>query len=201
MNEALSIPGPCGVLDAELSRCTSENAGLAVLCHPHPLYGGSRHDAVLACAAGVLEALDFDVLRFDFRGVGRSAGSIQGDGSEVDDLLAVVDWARQELKPPTLWVGGYSFGAAIAWRACRSVSVDRLLLIAPPVGRMDFEQYEPGIPVHAFVGGLDDFVDPSALAQLPGVRVVTLPGADHFFSGEMETLAAALEQALMESAD
>jgi len=198
MSEPLFIPGPCGVLDADLNRSSTEAAGLAVLCHPHPLYGGTRQDAVLECAAGVLLAHGFDVLRFNFRGVGRSGGSIQGDGAEVDDLLAVVAWVRKELKPGILWLGGYSFGAAMAWQALATTAADRALLIAPPVGRMHFEPRRPGIPVQAIVGAEDDFVDPSAMAALPGVETLTLPGADHFFSGKMTALAAALEQTLTE---
>ncbi|MCB1686441.1 MAG: alpha/beta fold hydrolase [Pseudomonadales bacterium] len=202
MSDTVFIPGPAGRLEAEIVRAT-QSAGaanasneLAVLCHPHPGYGGSRHDAVLDCLARALGQRGVDVLRFNFRGVGASGGSIQGDGAEVDDLLAVTTWVGQELSPARLWLGGYSFGAAVVWQALDSLDPCRVLLIAPPVGRMHFAPRTPAMPVHVFAGSDDEFVDAPALQRLHGLTVVSLAGADHFFSGQHEDLAKAIAEVL-----
>lgn len=202
MSDTLFIPGPVGRLEADIVQAAEFTGGsdassqLAVLCHPHPGYGGSRHDAVLDCLARALVHRGVDVLRFNFRGVGASGGSIQGDGAEVDDLLAVTAWVEQEYPTARLWLGGYSFGAAVAWQTLDSLSPCRVLLIAPPVGRMHFPPRMPDMPVHAFVGADDEFVDASALQRLHGLTVVSLAGADHFFSGQHDILRQAIADIL-----
>jgi alpha/beta superfamily hydrolase len=193
----VNIPGPAGSIEAWLERPTNPNGACAVLCHPHPLYGGSMHDGVLDTLARVLLAVGVACLRFNFRGVGASAGSHDGGAGEIDDLLAAIDWVREHESPTEIWLGGYSFGSFIAWESLAAGAAPaRVLLIAPPVGRMPFANRLPGCPVDAFAGDRDDFVDISTFTGWTGVRAQVIAGADHFFIGAMDDLARRIEQAI-----
>jgi hypothetical protein len=198
----MNIPGPTGTLQADYRPAHPADGSQAVLCHPHPQYGGSRHDAVLGCLADVLLESGVGVLRFDFRGVGGSEGRYDGGPGEVADLLAAADWLNQRHGGP-LWIGGYSFGAWVAWQALHhGLTAERVLLVAPPVGPMAFPP-RPATelpPTDVFVGDADAFVDAAALAAWAGVTVHRLPGADHFFSDAQDTLTAAIRRALAEGA-
>ena len=94
--EPLSISGPAGALEAMLRTPLVAGGELAILCHPHPLYGGSMHDAVLDLVGRTLGELSVNCLKFNFRGVGASEGDFDGGRGETEDLLAVVDWAREQ---------------------------------------------------------------------------------------------------------
>jgi len=193
----LNIPSPTGSLEAWLERPAEPNGVAAVLCHPHPLYGGSMHDGVLDCLARVLLADGVTCLRFNFRGVGASTGTHDGGRGEVDDLLAAIDWIRTCEHPEQLWLGGYSFGAFVAWESlAHGARPDRVLLVAPPVGRMPFTHRLPGCQVDVFAGDRDDFVDQAVLAGWEGVNVHLLAGADHFFMGAWDDLARRIELAI-----
>ncbi len=186
----MQIDGPDGPLEARYDPPQAPSGAQAVLCHPHPDYGGSMDDAVLDTVAGRLLNAGVGVLRFNFRGV---------EGA-LEDLLTAVDWLSRTHPPTTsLWVGGYSFGAWVVWRALAAgLRADRVLLVAPPVGRMDFGPLPdrgagPGI-VNAIAGSTDSFVDAAALQALPGVATTLLDHTDHFFSGRQRELAAAVDE-------
>jgi uncharacterized protein len=189
----IQIPGPAGILDASHVAAAEPTEVQAVLCHPHPRYGGSRHDAVLEVVARVLLDAGIGVLRFNFRGVGGSAGRYDDGRGEVDDLLAAARWLRDTFPNDLQWAGGYSFGAWVTWQALnQALAVERALLVAPPVGAMAFATRPAGVPVDAIAGSADAFVDLSALAALPGVRIHVIDGADHFFAGHAGELADAV---------
>lgn len=188
----MDIPGPAGQLHA-LHDSASEPRGItAVLCHPHPQYGGSMYDGVLQTAAEVLLAHGVDCIRFNFRGVGGSAGHYDNGVGETADLLAVAAWASEHYPDNRQWWLGYSFGAAVVWRGLQDQSPSRAVLIAPPVGMLDFSGARDGIPIDAVAGDRDDFVDSAKLNTLPGVTTHIIPGADHFFSANHDQLAATL---------
>ncbi len=113
----LTLEGPAGALEALLSEPVSTPQGVAVLCHPHPQYGGSMQDAVLATAESQLTQHSVAVLRFNFRGVGLSEGTYSEGIGEAQDVLAAASWAHNEFAGCPCLVLGYSFGAAAAWRA------------------------------------------------------------------------------------
>jgi len=191
------IDGPAGALQAEFTvpgqseeaaAGSDRSLAAAVLCHPHPQYGGSMHDPVLAAVETALLAASTATLRFNFRGVGGSDGSYSGGEGELADLQAVVAWLRECHQPSRLLLAGYSFGAAVVWRGLPGLKPDRVLLLAPPVSVMDFEPGAPGIPVDVFAGDRDDYVDADGLKVLSGASVHMLSGADHFFSGCLEAL-------------
>jgi len=190
----MEIQGPAGWLEARHDVAPIEKTITTVLCHPHPQYGGSMHDAVLETATQEFLKVGANCLRFNFRGVGGSDGAYDGNGGEVDDLAAAIAWAREEYPRDKLWLAGYSFGANVVWQALKreSCAVERALLIAPPVGMMSFET---GGGTHtdrlqAIAGSADDFVDQATFTGWDGVETHVLQGADHFFGGHHDVLAA-----------
>jgi alpha/beta superfamily hydrolase len=188
------IPAPAGFLEIRLERPATSTDVCAVLCHPHPLYGGSLHDAVLDCMAGPLLAAGTTCLRFNFRGVGSSSGSFDNGAGEIEDLLTAIDWLQTQEHPSELWLGGYSFGAWVVWQSLAAgTTPDRLLLVAPPVGRLPFDSRQPGCPTDIFAGTEDAFIDQDALAAWAGVNVHALAGADHFFVGCHDDLRRRIE--------
>ena len=202
----IEIAGPAGTIEARYDLAANEKTMTAILCHPHPQYGGSMHDAVLDAAAGAYSAAGINCMRFNFRGVGASAGSYDGEGGEVDDLQAVVAWVREEYPRDTLCLAGYSFGANIVWQALarEACAASRALLIAPPIGMMPFPTPDTlhTEKVNAIAGSADNFVDATAFqqwpAQCPQIAVHTLEGADHFFAGQHDELNACVATILAE---
>ena len=197
MEQATTIPGPAGALEARVE--AGGSGRWAILCHPHPLYGGSMHDAVLDTVAAVLAERDVGRVRFNFRGVGASDGEYDDGRGEVDDLIAVRDWLAAEHAPEELWLGGYSFGSSVVWRAASRVpEARRIVLIAPPVGAMDFAPPDDalGARVTIVAGTEDPFVDLAAVRQWSAGRceVRTVNGADHFFAARWDALAVVLRE-------
>ena len=195
LNETLSIAGPAGTLEGYLTGPAAER--IAVLCHPHPLYGGSMHDGVLTILADALAAAGIAALRFNFRGVGASGGSHDGKGGERGDLEAVLSWVRKTYPEASLLLGGYSFGASVLSTLQDPGPVERVLLIAPPVGNLDTKAPDGTVPVHVFVGDEDSFVDLEALrAAWTKADIHVLPGADHFFGTAVGELRSAISEVL-----
>lgn len=195
MTEMLALDGAAGMIEARLDRPTTPVTGGAVLCHPHPLYGGSMHDAVLDTVATVLLAAGIACLRFNFRGVGASAGRFDNGDGEADDLAAIATAARDLLPGQPLWLVGYSFGAFVAWAATGRIAPAHLVLVAPPVGMMTFSGDPPGgCALDVIVGDGDDFAPVDQVnswahsLRRPG-SVHVLAGTDHFFSGAQGALA------------
>ncbi len=190
------IQGPAGPLEAMLEQPIDNGAAVAVLCHPHPLYGGSMNDAVLGLLGEALAEVSVNRLRFNFRGVGASQGRFDDGRGEVDDLLAIIDWAKAQ-GAGAIWLAGYSFGAHVVCQALpRAPKPHRLLLVAPPTAAMEMNLEAPPCPLDVFAGDGDEFVDHNALSGWPEARTHLIPGADHFFSGTAESLLAAIRRAI-----
>ena len=138
----LTIAGPAGPLEALLQERDEHDPELtAVVCHPHPLYGGTLHNKVAHRVASTLHGLGAAVLRFNFRGVGRSAGTFDRGEGEREDARAALDWLRERYPSARRWAAGFSFGSWVASRlAASSPDVERLILIAPPVHTQTFEE-------------------------------------------------------------
>lgn len=184
--EMLTLPGPDGALEARHDAPQADRQ--AILCHPHPQYGGNMDDPVLDALARALLGAGLGVLRFNFRGVGASEGRYDGVSGEIDDLLSAAAWLRRQ-GPGALWCGGYSFGAWVLWGALgQGLEPDRAILLAPPLGAMSFPDQALPCPVDAVAGTADPFVDQDLLGAWRGVRCHPISGADHFFSGRHREL-------------
>lgn len=188
--ERFLIPGPNGVLEAQLDVAKGESpadAPIAVVCHPHPLHGGTLTNKVAHTVAKAFAELGVTTLRFNFRGVGESSGEFDHGQGEVDDVQAAVDWLRARHPESPLWLAGFSFGAYVALSAQSQAQAARLLLVAPPVAMFDFPP-EGGVDIPWLViqGSADEIVDPRQVRAWVGqqVNVPTfcwLEEAGHFF--------------------
>ncbi|MEZ5244360.1 MAG: alpha/beta hydrolase [Acidimicrobiales bacterium] len=161
--------------------------GSAVVCHPHPLYGGSRHDAVVAALTRALVGARRRVLRFDFRGSGGSGGTHDGGSAERDDLRAAIDAVDPVAGP--LAIAGYSFGADIALSVAHPAA-DRWIVVAPPLASVaadDLVAPADPRPVTVIAAGHDQFNSPEQLrprmATWTNATLQIVESADHFFAG------------------
>ena len=189
----VDLYGPAGRLEA-IYRELQDPKAIAVVCHPHPLGGGTLHNKVVFRAAKGLEAANVATLRFNFRGTGASGGKHdQGDG-EIEDVNAAIEWAKRKHPGLKLLVGGFSFGGWVASRAaCERPDVDAVFLIGTPVNKYDFGYLrhceKPMLFVH---GTQDEHGDVAKLEKLvPAIRnaeSVIITGADHFFTKQLEVL-------------
>jgi alpha/beta superfamily hydrolase len=165
-----------------------------VVCHPHPLFGGTMHNKVVHTVARALRAGGATTLRFNFRGVGASAGVHDGGAGETEDALAAVGWARERWPGVPLVLGGFSFGAAIAIRAAAASRPDWLISVAPAVDRVDLGTAPlPECDWLIIQGGADEIVAPEAVMEwrarrAPQARLRLLEGVGHFFHGRLHEL-------------
>ncbi len=171
----------------------------AVVCHPHPLFGGTMHNKVVYQAAKSLDALGLSVLRFNFRGTGMSEGKHDRGEGERGDVRAALDFLAAEYPDIPLLVAGFSFGCWVGLRVgCEDARVKLLIGLGAPVNNADFSYLSQCEKPKLFVqGGNDQFGDAGKLREI----VVTLPGenklvvvenANHFFVGKLDQLDAAI---------
>jgi hypothetical protein len=198
--ERTSLPGPAGPLQALIETPVIDGPGpqpvsaFAVVCHPHPLYGGSLDNKVVYTVARTLEQLGAPAIRFNFRGVGASAGSYDAGRGETADALAVIAYGRRRWPNAALWLAGFSFGGAVAVRAAGEAGPQRLIAVAPGITTIAVtDAAPPACPWLIVHGDLDEVVPLEAvrawadtLSPAPQMRV--LPGASHFFHGRLNEL-------------
>ena len=199
--ENLFLDGPVGRLEALLElQKDSTPIGIAVVCHPHPLHGGTMQNKVAHTLARAFVRLEFAALRFNFRGTGKSEGDYgEGDG-ELLDALAAVQWMRDRYPGLPFWLSGFSFGAAIAIRAAIETEPAGLISVAPAASRfatdMDLQPSCPWLIVHADQDELID-IDESVewVNQLDvGPELIVFPDTTHFFHGKLVLLRQAVEE-------
>ena len=198
-NAPVLLDGPAGPLEA-LTACprTAARAVTAVILHPHPLHGGTLHNKVVHTLARGFNELGIANVRFNFRGVGASAGSFaQGEG-ETEDALAVIEWVRRTRPTDAVWLAGFSFGAYVALRAAARAAVAGLITVAPAVQLYDFSILTlPQCPWLLVQGEADEIVPVEAVRQwLAGIAPQPvarfLPNVGHFFHERLPELKAAL---------
>ncbi len=166
------------------------SAGVALLCHPHPLHGGTMDNKVVRTLARSFLSLRCVAVRFNFRGVGESAGSY-GDGvGETEDALAVAAWARLQWPELRLYLGGFSFGALVALKVAPQLVTAGLVTVAPPVASIAGRIDQPRCPWLIVQGDTDDVVDADAVVEWlnslePGPNLRIMSGAEHFFHGRL----------------
>lgn len=200
--ERLALAGPAGALEAILEtppEVAAPAAAFMVVCHPHPLHGGTMDNKVVTTLARTAQELAAPTIRFNYRGVGKSSGSYDEGRGEMADALSVIAWGRQHWPGAALWLAGFSFGGAVALRAAAAPAagpVARLVTVAPALGRNYATPGEievPACPWLALQGDADDVVDPVQNAQwlgqiTPRPRLVMLPGVGHYFHGQLNAL-------------
>lgn len=196
------LAGPAGRLEALLNQGKPEATHGALVCHPHPLFGGTVHNKVVYHAMKTLHSFGLPVLRFNFRGAGLSEGEHDQGRGEVDDVRAGLDWLEQEFHLPIIFCG-FSFGAATGLRAvCGDRRVAGLISLGTPVA-VEGRIYTYGflaicsIPKLFVSGSLDqysprrDLEDVVKIAPEPK-ELVIIEGADHFFEGHLSEMQAAV---------
>jgi alpha/beta superfamily hydrolase len=200
------LPGPAGAIEVACAPAEADaggaRAGVAVICHPNPVQGGTMHNKVVTIVERALRELGFATLRFNFRGIGQSQGVFDEGNGEGDDLAAVVAWARSMLPGEPFWLAGFSFGSYVALRNAKRLEADALITIAPPVGRWDFDAIElPECPWLVVQGEEDEVVDPQivfawigSLAKPP--QLVRMPETGHFFHRRLMDLRGAVKNAM-----
>lgn len=199
--EVLTIAGPVGPLEARLEFPEDFRmpAVFGVACHPHSLYGGTMDNKVTHVIARSMVECGAPAFRFNFRGVGASAGAFDNGRGEADDLAAVVAEGRRRFPGAALWLGGFSFGAFVALRgatmlAHQGIGPARLVAVAPPVARFELGSVaNPECDWMLAQGDADDVVPPDAVLawaaeQARPPRLHVLRGAGHFFHGKLHEL-------------
>lgn len=196
------IQGPAGDLEILVTRAENASA-VAVICHPHPLHGGTMHNKVVSTLMRAARDQGASTIRFNFRGVGKSTGEHADGVGEVEDCQAVIDWAASEFAGLSLWLMGFSFGGYVAAAAARNQAgwPQRVLLVAPSVERQPFAELMPlPGPVSVMMGEADEVVASQAVFDLlegqTGVDVMRFADTGHFFHGKLVELKAAAEDAL-----
>jgi alpha/beta superfamily hydrolase len=182
---------------------------VAIVCHPHPQHGGTMHNKVVTMLERSFVELGLATVRFNFRGIGRSDGEYDDGVGETDDLVAVAEWVRTQRPGDVLWLAGFSFGAYVALRASARLAPAQLVLVAPPVGRWDFDAIErPGCPILIVQGDADDIVDADAVrawarrlaeAGPPEPNLVAMPETGHFFHRRLLDLRGAVKNGVRET--
>lgn len=179
------------------------NSQAVIITHPHSLYGGNMHNPVVETITEVFQQQGYTTLRFNFRGVEGSQGRYDEGRGEREDVRQAVAYLQQHGFGP-IELSGYSFGTWVnAQCAVGKLSEINMTMVSPPTAFMDFRmiQHLPGLTL-AITGSRDDIAPPDMLRRMlplwnPGARLEVLPGADHFFIDHLETLAAALQKALV----
>ena len=187
----ITVAGPAGALECAVDAHAHPGPGLALVCHPHPLHGGTMDNKVVQTLARAFVQLGYTAVRFNFRGIGASAGLWDEGRGEVDDALAVVAALRGAGQP--LVVAGFSFGGYVASQVAARLPdaerAERVVLVAPAVRNFDVAPVSAdALVVH---GEADDVVPLAALldwARPQSLPVTVLPGAGHFFHGQLPVL-------------
>jgi alpha/beta superfamily hydrolase len=194
-----SVAGPAGAIECALDSPSGAAAGVAVICHPHPVHGGTLENKVVITIGRAFLQIGYRTVRFNFRGVGASQGHWDEGRGEVDDALAVIAHFRDAGLP--FMLAGFSFGAYVASQA--AVRLDdaarpqRMVLVGPSTQKQAMARVPPDtIVVH---GEVDDVVPLSATldwARPQVLPVIVLPGVGHFFHGQLTLLKSVLVQQL-----
>ena len=206
---SLFLDGPAGRLEALLNAGAENATHAAVVCHPHPLLGGTLHNKVVFHAMKALNSFAFPVLRFNFRGAGLSQGEHDHGLGEVNDVRTALDWLDSEFHLPMIFAG-FSFGAAVGLSAaCPDSRVRATIGLGVPVAPVAADTEEPRVYTYQFlqtcnkpklfVSGARDQFGPrvkleALVASLPDPKkLVLIEGGDHFFEGRLREMREAIQ--------
>lgn len=204
------LEGSAGHLEALLNLGAENASHAALVCHPHPVYGGTLHNKVVFHAMKALNSFGFPVLRFNFRGAGLSEGEHAHGEGELDDVRVALDWLEREYRQPAIFAG-FSFGAAVGLRAaCPDTRVQALISLGTPVApidnrRYDFDFLAACLKPKLFVSGSrDQFAPKAQLQQMVAAvpepkKLVFIEAADHFFEGRLREMRETIESWVKET--
>ncbi len=209
------LEGPSGRLEALLNAGSPEATHAALVCHPHPLFGGTLHNKVVYHTMKALNSFGFPVLRFNFRGTGLSQGEHDYGAGEVDDVRAALAWLEADYRLPLI-LAGFSFGAAVGLRAaCPDDRVKAVISLGTPVATSAAESEVPRAynldflhdcrKPKLFVSGSNDRFGPRAkleavvAAAAEPKTLIIIEGADHFFEGKLHELRQTIEEWIREA--
>ena len=207
---SLFLDGPAGRLEALVNSGAENASHAALVCHPHPMYGGTMHNKVVFHAMKALNGFGFPVLRFNFRNTGLSEGDHDHGHGEADDVRTALDWLEHEYARPLIFAG-FSFGAAVGLRvACPDDRVQAVIGLGVPVQPTaervyDLDFFGSCDKPKLFVSGSRDQFGPGAqLEELVGrlpepKKLVIIESADHFFAGRLREMRDAIAAWLRET--
>lgn len=222
-SQSIAIPGPAGSIEALLEEPQGpQPASFGVVCHPHPLHGGTLHNKVVHTLARALHDFAVPTVRFNYRGVGASEGRYAEGIGETQDALAVIGWGRQRWPAASPWLLGFSFGGGVAIRAGNRAAAKLLVTVAPALDRSPGNDMGHGADEALLVGppcpwlivqgDADDVIDARSVldwasrqsaareaAALPALTVHVLHGAGHFFHGRLPELREAVASFIRDS--
>lgn len=206
---SLFLEGPAGRLEALLNLGAETATHAAVVCHPHPLFGGTLHNKVVFHAMKALNGFGFPVLRFNFRGAGLSEGTHDNGQGEEDDVRTALDQLDREFHLPLIFCG-FSFGAAVGLRvACPDARVRAVIGLGTPVASVDGRTYDLRClesctkPKLLVSGDRDQYGSRAGLEKLTSLlsdpkKLVIIEGADHFFEGRLREMRETIESWIKE---
>jgi alpha/beta superfamily hydrolase len=197
-SERILIPGPAGAIETVIDTPEATPAGIALVAHPHPLYGGTLDNKVAQILAKTMIELGYVAVRPNFRGVGQSEGAHDEGNGETDDLVAVVHAVRVRLAlvDAPLVLAGFSFGSLVVSRVALRLKASRIVFVGTAVTRGRVEPVpEDSIVIH---GEKDDVVPLELVlrwAEPQELPVVVIPGADHFFHRRLHIIRNIIRRA------
>ena len=197
----INIDGPAGNIQSilDLSEENNQPQYIAINCHPHSLHGGTMTNKVVHTVSRSIASLGIPSLRFNFRGVGNSAGEYDEGIGEQDDLICVVDWMKDQYPNSKLILSGFSFGSFVSAFAASRINPDLLISIAPPVKRFDFDDFiRPDCEWAVIIGDKDELVEYQSVVDWvtsfeSSPQLLTMIGASHFFHGRLVELREYVE--------
>lgn len=203
--ETFLLDGLAGKLEIMTTLATdSKRAVMGVICHPHPLYGGTMHNKVVTTVAKAFEQLGAKTVRFNFRGVGKSEGHYDDALGEADDLRVILGWVKGVCPNDEIWLAGFSFGSYVAAKAANTdPDIRRLITIAPTVNNYNYHAFTSiACPWLVVLGAEDELVpleEVKAFVEQPPVpvRFVVVEKASHFFHCKLIELRETLVRELV----
>ena len=192
----LLIDGPTGALEVIFTKPEAVPSALALICHPHPQFGGTMDNKVVQTLAKALAELGCATLRFNFRGVGKSAGVFDDGVGETEDAAAALAWARSQVPESTpLVAAGFSFGCFVQTLLLPRSQPQQLVLVGPAVNRFTISEVaKDTIIIHGEEDDVVPLADVMNWARPQGLPVTVFPGAGHFFHGRLTELKAVIKR-------
>lgn len=207
ISSTLFLEGDAGQLELGVTLPKiAQIKNVILICHPHPLYGGTMDNKVVSTLVRTFTELEFCTVRFNFRGVGHSAGEHDKGIGEAHDLDLILAWVLQAMPDVNLFLAGFSFGSYVAYRIAGSSEhkdkIQKLILVAPPVQYPEFSSLPiPTVPILVVQGEADEVVEPDKVfawvkQTLPRAALLSMPDTSHFFHGKLVELKHLLIQEL-----